>query len=1170
MANVFNFPDIKQCWFPVRFQPKNRQYSVLSEPILFDNDLKFNISSCLKNYKSFSSNKKTGLFLTELSRPSNLLKINQPEDITPISKFKTLLSTQEGAYDKILVTVNNNLFVSDKAANSIPGTFISPQYSQSDVFTFNFFTDPTVKLEDAEREFVSLENSSGLLLTWGLDPVDPSLYFLTFRSAIRGGSLSQRFSYLLAPDGICLFLPNSNFHLVVRRNFSTDNATLDNLNTENNVVHYYENSNYKITTDSPQEESSIQNTVFLKFVSCEVLLPEPEKKLGVLDSFLTKYSTGILDREVNLQPDSTKSIELGQNYLGIFPIENYSMSHRDVVYNLELCGLKNYQTPEYNYSFSPSVSGSLREYNKIFTGTNQTGGYENIYLGYTSNTTEKVFVNDKESFFSYPPTALRKSVHDSGLIEDGATAGHHPLISDRIYLRQIDYTSRIPDYIQPESITKYSNTWLCAWLSGSNSGSKVWVDRYYNASYYTLDQALSAQAVVYNDRTEPTKEYIFDVPSSLYLEPGAFYRYHRSGLNDSKKYLSLIDEYSTDERGSKVLEISSWNSSPLIDHSGYNNNGQVYAENNSLLYQDHLNLDGSTHVVFPAKTSLLDTDNFAVSLWVKVDDWSNIIGRQIFGNFYNSGYGLINESAIPAALMTLFNPANGEVFNLNYNLKQVSFNQLKNYPLSLKDKYLINRLPDFSFWVFDTANGTGYKFDAESRLIAKIEGYYGVSQIEIDHLNNLYLLMLDDFRVIKLNSDGKQIDLIKINNFNTKRIELILVKNTIKVIEIFGHTSVIDNDGNIWEVLGNNLYKTPYNKETLKHGSSGLFATIGYVQQITCDSSNNLWLLHGEDYVSKMSQNGIFSTVRIGKRSSLLNEQCFNYKDRYRYINFLRVPQESVIQCDKSTYIDYIIIVDKRDNEIYVLESNGDLVSKMSLLNLEKLVSSSNLNFFAEGDFTGYQNLRKFYIGTKKISWKFKIGEVDGSNTEILSLTYDATLLKPGWHQFGLSFSSSEKRVNYFIDSELVDYKILSTNKSLIFDYRSSLLLGTDAVRNSSINDIIGVQNTYKFKGQVAELKVYNKFLSKGDMHQVYYSSPRAAKRKNLIWNMSTGNRDYIEEIKHWFKMQLPGSKSKYYNINIHNFPVNEELRNRVEEAVRSSVEKLAPAQSTLYKINWY
>ena len=70
-------------------------------------------------------------------------------------------------------------------------------------------------------------------------------------------------------------------------------------------------------------------------------------------------------------------------------------------------------------------------------------------------------------------------------------------------------------------------------------------------------------------------------------------------------------------------------------------------------------------------------------------------------------------------------------------------------------------------------------------------------------------------------------------------------------------------------------------------------------------------------------------------------------------------------------------------------------------------------------------------------------------------------------------------------------------------------------IYDTTLNDIIAIDNGYKFVGQVAELRLYNKSLTQGEIEQLYFSSNRAADDRSLSWNMSVGERNYIEQIKH-------------------------------------------------------
>jgi hypothetical protein len=1175
MAATFNFPkDLSTIsWLPVQFQSTDQESVAKNNIVQFENGIRFSFNQCLKEYNDFSINKNSGLFLTNLSNTSNLLEnVAPPDNQNNLEEILTPIAKVSLPTDLMITIYDNQLSATNRVADNDYG--IPTNFTSQDNLKFVFSIDTSHVFSDADEKLVSIETPNvtkldethpdNYVLTW-IPTENPDYFDLKFLPRKYPESYTQKFAYFLSKDGISLFLPNTRFYYIVRQNL--------NSNT------------YGVGPFTPVGDTGIPvYTAFFRFLSYE---NSREDITLIKDSHLTKYNVNILDYQQSVIPDFQTSLNpYLQNFLGIFAVENWRWNEdqNTAVYDLNFSGLKNYQTPEYQYSFNSTLidgyPGLHRIYDQLFTGTNQHGGSDSIYLGYQSNTTEITFEVDKETSFNFSPVAPNIPLSAAGLIEDGAIAGHHPYVSDRILVKQMDYANLMPGLEQPLGIPKETNTWFCSWLSGSESGERMWMDRYYNAAYYTLDQALSAQTLVYNDKIDPSKPYIYDVPSTMLLAPGAFYKYFHMGHKTSKEFLKFLDGYKDSPYGSKILEISSWNASPLVDSSGYNNNGIVYSESFNGYNGVYWELDGTNHAIFPAKTVLLEPRQFTTSLWVYSEDWNNIQGRQIFGNFYDSGYGLINESALTAPLFTFVEGISGQVFNLNYRFKTTHIDQISATGI-MKD-YISVRLPDFSCWIFNTQTGYGYKYDAEGRLINTSDKVLKVTQVELDDKLNLYLYQPSRQKVIILDSNGKIVNEYIVSNKKTKRIELYKYTtlnyqrlNYIQVLEVFGNASVIDNEGNLWQVLGSNLYKSVYNATTDIHGEPVVFATTGPVQQISCDSYNNLWIIHKDDSISKLTPRGVFNTTRIGKRVGLPVDPCETVLNRYRYINFLKTPEHGNIGCEKYSVKDLAIIIDSRDNEMILLDINMDIISKTDLTLLNGL-KSTNYKFFASGDFTGYQHLRKFSFDKKNLSWKFKVMDPDGSNAEVVSLQYDTASLYPGWHHIAVTFDSERGVAKYYIDSQLVDQTTLKSNypsgknREIFFDYRSSLLLGSDSIKNSSLNDIINIQDAYKFVGRVADLKIYNKTLSSGDIAQLYFSFDYSDNRKPLIWNMPTGSRNYIEEIKQWFQMQLPGSKSNYFNINIRNLPITDDnVKMLIEDAIRKNVQRIIPAHTSLYKINW-
>jgi hypothetical protein len=228
-----------------------------------------------------------------------------------------------------------------------------------------------------------------------------------------------------------------------------------------------------------------------------------------------------------------------------------------------------------------------------------------------------------------------------------------------------NYKNSLPATSQPVSFFRETGTWLCSWLKGTQNGSKVWYDRYYNSAYYTADVALSSQYLNYTDRLDSARPYVYDVPATLVLEPGARYKYFRQGIRSSQQFLQYLDFTSETNMGSKILHVNSWNNVNAIDISPYKNDG-IIINRGVQRDRNYHEFYGNGHIIFPAKSDLLETQRITVSMWLYVKDWTDIDGWQIFGNYYNGGWGLLNDGGQIAPLLTLAENVEKRSYTLNY------------------------------------------------------------------------------------------------------------------------------------------------------------------------------------------------------------------------------------------------------------------------------------------------------------------------------------------------------------------------------------------------------------------------------------------------------------------------------------------------------------------------
>ena len=1131
--NNYNISSIY--WNPVDFNVVGDQFTLKKTPVTFSNGMSFNLFPFLYNIQDLSFNNKSGIFLTGLKNNSQFIEDNNiPSNIEDLKTIKSIISPLTGYGVYKLYQISPNLSGLQVSVNDT-------NFNINDELIFTFIDSKVI-----------IENYYGGVLT----NLGNGNNNLVFSSKIQPTDNTQLWDYLLGNGRIMLFSYNTGFSSVV-------------INQNNKLILTPYNNQISDNTDLSD--------------NCLIILNSyTNKKLqynSVKNSFTVKYNPSPILSENSLSAIN-QDYSYNQNYLGIFPYESINS---DGTYDFYFHGLKNYQTTEYRYS----TPDDYRQYKKIFSGTNQDKGLNKIYLGYQTNTVIIEFPANQETGFYFTPTSNATLISNAGLIEDGAIAGNYPYTSDRLFVSEYSNFKELTSYnLSNNNTDTHDNNFLCSWLSGSkSSGQKIWYDRYYNSAYYTMDQALSASSMVYNPKLSSNLPFVYDIPSQIILQPGVYYSYYHIGNEDSLNFLEdLKYSYTNSLSYANFLDITNWSSSGLKDNSPYNNYGLTFG-NSGGYHNDYWSLDGSNYAIFQSDNIILEENNLTTSLWLNVDDWSNIKGYQIFGNYSDSGFGLLNDSDSVAPLMTIINNGSNKVYNLNYK-----FGLTSSVKVSAKGDF-IQRLSDMSYWIFDSVTLTASKYNVNNVLISNINKLpiiHNISQVEIDSNEKLYIY--DNTTNIYVNYDvnGNFINYKKVD-FNCNRIEVGL--DDIIRTDIYGNCSVIDNNNKLWQIIGPNLYK-----------EGNVITTVGASNQMSCDVYNNIWIISNDDSYTKIDSNGnaVFrksfnkhpSVIQsncptvssftpailnvydeISNNNDIITTNTFTqtpFNERIRNVNFISVPVPSSVNtnltsvCGLSTIkYDQFVIVDQTDNVIYLINQDGEPALK---LNLEVLLDDGdNINFRTNSDFTGYQYLRK-HKKKNALSWYFKTSSNNGFN--INHMSYDVSKLSKGWHHFTLAFDSN-LGATYYIDSIPVKFIKFDNPQYISYDLRTFLLLGATTVKNTILNNILNLNEGYNFIGSVADLKMYNISLNQNDIEELYYSSVFAPKIKPLKWNMKVGTRNYIEEINQWFQFQLPTNKSKYYNINIHNLKLDDSLKKNIELAINNIIGKLSPAHTELNKINW-
>ena len=378
----------------------------------------------------------------------------------------------------------------------------------------------------------------------------------------------------------------------------------------------------------------------------------------------------------------------------------------------------------------------LREYEQIFTGSNQEFGHLTPFLGFESDTAEQIFTTDKTTYFHYPNSANIVLLSASGLVECGATPGEIPFRSDKIWQKVADYKKNT---WWGDSSTPQHGTWLCSWLSGNSlqgASSAIWIDRFYDPGYIDSNTALFVKSA----------SAVYDTPSTMLLMPGVWYRYHHMGNNFNK---GIVTSLSGSMSGLRV-HIDDWEL-PITDKSSFKNTIITQGDTSKMTYPTSVNKtrikDTSLFVETNQEVEVLFNPSFDIStdmtiaFWAKAVDWSRVKGRSLISHDYRGGWSFYYNNGFYNPTITVFSSA-GVLLDCNADLKAL-------YTLTLPGtSNAINCAidKDLYVWVIDNGLYNGkkhlYKIDKDSNIDPFVEFSPDVnlSDIKLDHKSNVWVL----------------------------------------------------------------------------------------------------------------------------------------------------------------------------------------------------------------------------------------------------------------------------------------------------------------------------------------------------------------------------------------------------------------------------------------------
>jgi hypothetical protein len=802
----------------------------------------------------------------------------------------------------------------------------------------------------------------------------------------------------------------------------------------------------------------------------------------------------------------------------------------------------------------------MRDYKKLFTGSNQELGNDNISLDYESYTSNILLKKDKVTYFHVPQNFYpfkTLNINDSRLAESGAIAGDHPMKSDKIFKKKADYK-----FTSFFGNTRLENTgsFLCAWLSGNSDPSSrpVWVDRYYFPSKVSFFGALTASsfnAIEYTPFYDclrgviPDNINTIDKISDVIFEPGSYYAYYHIGQQYSKDYIKSLDSYLIQQN---------------FDNKYFTTAGEaLYAVGNDSEYV----FDGSKYCISTNLSSIQDSNQFTLILDGYSNDWSKPFGYQLLGNYSTDGFGVFNINQVTPALF-INSLSSITVTNLN-------FKPLNTIETSASATAII-RLETFDdFYIFDNAGN----FIKYNNRFSKVYSVYNPA------FRNIYDYDYDEENCYVLCADSLGITRIYKITFATSSVQSI-TPGTDDQYSYYFYDCVLDTAGTI-NKKQNGLYFTRGDKaERYKDniyfrissgGSYGLYKWSIKYNSILSDAVNlvlsaynsfedfdldldgNLWALYDFNKYLKLNTNNILMLSGSFPLSSYQNTNIdfgYNIADNNELGKFTFISGVSTLST-----INTQIIVNKLDNNTGTILNTYTL--KQKGINRTSITQSSFLRYYFSDLYFG--NVLNIKLKLKPFIDLANLNE----SSQSINFNYGLSALSPGYHNFVFRLNSNGGTFHLFIDGQLIREEVFMPKK-----YKFSNLInrpfffGTTTYSNSIPLFEYLDDDSFNCKNiKIKNLYLYNKALNYFD---ILFHNRIHGNVEDMNFDLSCGRRNYLEEIERYFKFRTPGSKSTLFNVVLRNSGINNPvLKNEIEKRIYSLLAKTAPAYTKVNNIKW-
>lgn len=825
---------------------------------------------------------------------------------------------------------------------------------------------------------------------------------------------------------------------------------------------------------------------------------------------------------------------------------------------------------------------SIRNYNKLYVNTDREEGSEKILLGYQNDTREIILEKNKETIFHVPYYTEPINLSLSTLIQDGATAGPYPALSDRIYKNLKNYGKTTING-NPSDVA--DGTWFCSWLYKDENGTVKWMDRYYNPGSYVINVAI--EQLTEGPSYKKHDPVYRDVPSKMILEQGVQYRYFHIGEESAAEMVTTFEGVS----GERLkLNLNGWGTS-RIDNSAEDRPVQIITDGApeyifaSLTESDRvsanaINFDNKYKTtVFVEHDSIYNLPNeYTLSFWAHSNDWRSSQPTQLVGNFNTQGgMGVFIDTLSGYPFFVIPETGYGHLVFVNEAYEQ--FLDKTTHPA-----YSLTATP--SFVAINVDNNVIVCNTDDSRRIRKLDHTGRVlAENTLPNATETPLQVLcgqNDTVVVITNKNRYTYD------YNLSLIKTTVWQSLSSTVAAFAYDVDLDmaellsmDNVNDCKFIGMDRWCLSATDGNLyvKYANSTediMFAEFeGEGDTFAIDPYNRLWVLHGTNNVSVYNSSAapLSDPVLVFNIGADMEYERKNISFICKYNRETGTREWNwIIYYGGSTR-------DIENPQMYIGTLNGSITKVVDILSLFDLYTinvlkqtQENFEFLGKGDFTGYETRRVFNnLSPFRNNAQLILQTVLKNTTNnIFPYTrfkqyYSLAEWNPkSWQHILVTLKNN--RFKLYVNANLVINMPFSSIYEPTYESQPPFYIGSPGGYKYGFNEEIG-RASLIFNGIVQDVKIYDYEIdqSKLELFQRAYIPA-----ENVYWSLPTPNVQYIETIERMFKNKIPGAKSSFFNIKLCGTTITDpNTRLIIEEELRKIVSEIKPLHTNFLKVKW-